>query len=245
MSDITQSVENPLDCVETTKDPFMGDLYPKLSEMFGITATAKGGGVLVETTDKDSTTFIKFNEACNAILIGTDTGLMVISIIIYTRCYLNKGLLDQIFDSIEFNYANAYTLSYLMIKHLCLQALINDYDINNTNMVFFDSGHNTKVEVNGKTTIVSPNLARVEDSNYLVFILVNMEANTITTKATIFQVEPIGSTNYSSDLVMEYYQRLVTARGIDFIIGREKGHIVFQFQMNDEAVEAINAMAKG
>ena len=180
-------------------------------------------------------------------MIGTDGGLMVISIIIYTRCYLNKGLLDPILSSIEieFNYANAYTLSYLMIKHLCLQALIHDYGINNTDMIFFDSGYNTKVEVNGKTTVVSPNLARVEDSNYLICILIDIEDNTITTKATIFQVETIDSKNRSSDLVMEYYQRLVTARGIDFIIGKEKDNIVFQFQIKDEAVEAINAMAKG
>lgn len=247
MSDIGHSVENPLHCVETTEDPFMGKLSPTISEKFGVTAKAtdKGGGVLVETTDEDSTTYYKLSEACNGTLIGTNAGLMIISLLIYTRYYLNKGLLDPIFSSIgiEFNYANAYTLSYLMIKHLCLQALIHDYDIYDTDMVFFDSGHNTKVEVNGKTTVVSPNLVRVEDSNYLVCILIDMEANTITTKATIFQVETIISENRSSDLVMEYYQRLVTARGI--IIGKEKGRIVFQFQIEDKAVEAINAMAKG
>ena len=233
--------------VESIEDSLMGELSPTISGLFGVTAkaTAMGGGVLVETTDKDSTTFIEFNKACNGILIGSDTGLMIISIIIYTRCYLNKGLLDSIFSSIgiEFNYANAYTLSYLMIKQLCLQALINEYYIYDNDMVFFDSGHNTKVEIDGKTIIVSPNLVRAGDSNYVVCISVNMEANTITTTATMIQVETIISTNRSSDLVMEYYQRVIRDRGIGFNT-KQYGHTVFQFQILDEAVESINAMVK-
>jgi hypothetical protein len=237
-------VENPLHGVENIEDPLMGELSPIISGSFGVTAkaTAMGGGVLVETTDKDFTTFIEFNKACNGILIGSDTGLMIISIIIYTRCYLNKGLLDSIFSSIgiEFNYANAYTLSYLMTKQLCLQALINESYIYDNDMVLFDSGHNIKID----DIIVSPNLIRVEELKYLVCILVDMEDNTITTKAHIIQVETITSTNSSSDLVMEYYQHVVEERGIGFIIDKKNGHTVFEFKLEDKNVEAINAMVK-
>jgi hypothetical protein len=240
--------------VEIIEDPFMGELSPTISKLFGITAkaTAMGGGILVETTDKDSTTFIVFDRACNDILIGSEAGLIgseagliAISLIIYTRCYLNKGLLDPIFSliGIEFNYANAYTMSYLKTKHLCLQALINEYYIYDNDMVFFDSGHNDKVEIDGKTIIVSPNLVRAGDSNYLVCISIDMEANTITTTASMIQVETITSTNSSSDLVMEYYQRVIRDRGIGFNT-KQYGHTVFQFQILDEAVEAINAMVK-
>lgn len=246
MSDIAQGETS----LESPNDIIMGDLDRILSERFGITAkiTCMDNRILAETIDEGCTTFIQFKNAFDDIFKNTFDGniledqLMIIAILLYTRCYLIDLGLRPV--EIEFNCANAFTILYLMIKYLCLQALINNWVIDNDKMAFFDSSHNIKILFNDKTIIVCPNLVRTEDSKYLVCILVSIEANIITIKMCITQVETITSTNISSDLVMDYYQHVVSEKGIDSIIGEEKGHIIFQSAISDETVEAIYKTAR-